>query len=74
MEPRFYIGRMFVIFGIALVVFGLIFMFGANIPFIGRLPGDIVIRGKNWNFYFPIVTCVILSIILTFLLNLFFRR
>ena len=74
MDPRFYIGRILVIFGIVFVALGLIFMFGGKVPFIGHLPGDIAIRGKNWSFYFPIVTCIILSIILTLLLNLFFRR
>ena len=74
MDPRFYIGRILVIFGIVFVALGLIFMLSGKIPFIGRLPGDIAIRGKNWSFYFPVITCIILSIILTFLLNLFFRR
>ncbi|MEN6627628.1 MAG: DUF2905 domain-containing protein [Candidatus Sumerlaeia bacterium] len=44
-----------------------------NIP-LGRLPGDVNVRGRNWSFSFPIVTCIILSILLTLILNLFFRR
>lgn len=63
-----------------LVVGGVIFLLGAvlllagklNLP-LGRLPGDIVYRGKNTVFYFPIVTCVLLSIVLSLLLWLFRR-
>ena len=57
------LGRLLVIFGIALVVLGLIVMSGAKLPFsnIGRLPGDIAFRGKHFQFYFPVVTCLILS-------------
>ncbi|HAG07901.1 MAG TPA: DUF2905 domain-containing protein, partial [Peptococcaceae bacterium] len=43
-------------------------------PGIGRLPGDIVIRKGNFTFYFPLVTSIILSIVLTLLLNVLFRR
>jgi hypothetical protein len=41
---------------------------------LGRLPGDIHAEGKNWSFSFPLITCILLSIILTVLVNLFFRR
>ena len=58
--------------GIILVV-GVILMLGARIPFLGRLPGDVSINRGNFHFYFPIVTCLIISIIGTVLLNLFFR-
>lgn len=63
-----------------LVLGGMIFLVGAvlllagklNLP-LGRLPGDIVYRGKNTVFYFPIVTCILLSIILSLLFWLFRR-
>ena len=63
-----------------LVVGGMIFLVGAvlllagklNLP-LGRLPGDIVYRGKNAVFYFPLVTCILLSIVLSLLLWLFRR-
>ena len=74
MDPRFNIGRMLILFGLIFIVAGLTVMFIGKIPFIGRLPGDITLRGKNWSFYFPLVTCLILSIILTLVLNLFLRR
>jgi hypothetical protein len=59
----FQLGRLLVIFGIALVVLGLIVMSGVKLPFsnFGRLPGDIAFRGKHFQFYFPVVTCLILS-------------
>jgi hypothetical protein len=62
-----------------MVVAGLLFLVGGLIFLIGRagggfLPGDVVVRRGNWTFAFPIVTCVIVSIVLTVLLNLIFRR
>jgi hypothetical protein len=48
-------------------------MFNLRIPFIGRLPGDIHIQGKHFQFYFPNVTCLILSIILSIIFYLFNR-
>ena len=65
---------MLIIFGVLLILTGLTVMYIVKIPYIGHLPGDINIRGKGWSFYFPIVTCLILSLIITLILNLFFRR
>jgi Protein of unknown function (DUF2905) len=69
------IGRMLILAGLALVALGLLFLlFGKlNIP-LGRLPGDVVWRGRNTTFYFPVVTCILLSLLATFLLWLFNRR
>ena len=55
---------------------GLIVLVAPKIPWLGRLPGDIDFKGKNFRIYFPIVTCIILSILLTILLNVMniFRR
>jgi len=63
----FQFGRFLVIAGVVLVVLGLILMAGSKLSLfgVGRLPGDIAYRGKNFQFYFPIVTCVIVSCILT---------
>jgi hypothetical protein len=60
-----------VISGILLVVVGLAFMFGDRVPYIGRLPGDILIRKERVSFYFPITTSIIVSIILTILFSIF---
>ena len=74
MEPRFQIGLMLVILGAILVTAGFLVIFIDKIPYIGCLPGDINVYGKGWSFHFPIVTGIILSIILIFILNLFSRR
>lgn len=63
------IGRMLIFFGGLLLVAGLIFILAGkmNLP-IGRLPGDIVYRGKNTTFYFPLMTSILLSVILSLVL------
>ncbi len=58
-------GKLFIFIGLLLVVIGFVFVLGNKIPFIGKLPGDIVIERRNFNFYFPITTCIIASIILS---------
>jgi hypothetical protein len=63
-------GRTLVLIGLGIAGLGLLIM--AGVPF-GRLPGDIFVRGGNFGFYFPIVTSIVLSIILTLLIA-FFRR
>jgi len=67
------IGKLFLISGIVLSVVGLIFLLGAKIPGLGRLPGDIFIKKGNVTFFFPIVTCILISIIVTLILSLFRR-
>jgi len=64
------VGKLLVIAGLVIAGIGLLMMVG--IPF-GRLPGDIVIRKESGTFYFPLATCVVLSIILTLLLSLLRR-
>ena len=60
------IGRLLIALGLVLVVAGVLFSFGARLPFrLGRLPGDIYIQGKNSTFYFPLATCILLSILLS---------
>jgi len=73
-EPRAQMGIMLVVAGLVMVLGGLAVLFADKIPFLGRLPGDISLHGRSWSFHFPIVTCLVLSIVLTILLNLFFRR
>jgi len=65
------IGKMLIILGIVLIVVGIGFLFGDKIPFIGKLPGDILIKKERFSFYFPITTSIIISIILTILFSLF---
>ena len=71
MSPE--IGRIVLVVGAVLVVVGLLSMLGVRLPF-GRLPGDIAIDGERGGVYFPIVTMIIVSVILTVLLILFLRR
>ena len=66
-------GRLLMIAGVVMVAIGALFSFGARIPWLGRLPGDIVIERENFRFYFPIVTSIIISIILTVVAALFRR-
>ena len=68
------IGRALLVLGAVLLVVGLLLTLGSRIPGVGRLPGDIVYRKGNFTFYFPLVTSVLLSLVLTAILNLFFRR
>jgi Protein of unknown function (DUF2905) len=71
------LGRTLLLLGVVLVIIGALLYFGAKLPFrFGKLPGDIVHRGEHSTFYFPIVTCLILSVVFSFLLWLFshFRR
>jgi hypothetical protein len=67
------VGRILLIIGIVLVVVGGLAALGVRLPF-GRLPGDIAIEGERGSFYFPIVTMIVISVVLTLLVNLFLRR
>ena len=77
MEPFRELGRTLLLLGVVLVLVGALLYFGGKLPFrLGKLPGDIVHRGEHTTFYFPIVTCLVLSAALSLLLWLFshFRR
>jgi hypothetical protein len=65
------LGKMLILVGVFIIVIGLLLLLGEKIPWIGRLPGDIIIRKEKFSFYFPITTCIIISIILTLLFTLF---
>ncbi len=70
------LAKMLIIMGLFLVALGGVLLLASKLPHLGlgRLPGDIYVKRGNFTFYFPIVTCIILSLVLTLLLNLFFRR
>jgi hypothetical protein len=68
------LGRVLVLVGCLLVVLGVALMIGPRIPWLGRLPGDILVRRGAVTFYFPIVTSIVVSVVLTILINLFWRR
>ncbi|KPK73539.1 hypothetical protein AMJ87_01430 [candidate division WOR_3 bacterium SM23_60] len=67
------IARFFIIFGVIFVLVGTILLLFPKVP-LGRLPGDIVIKNKHWVFVFPIVTSIIVSLVLTFILNLLLKK
>ena len=59
-------GRMLIVLGLVFIVAGVLITFGGRLPIrLGRLPGDIAYQGKNTSFYFPIVTCILLSVVLS---------
>ena len=68
------IGRLLLIGGVILAVLGIILIFAPSLPFIGRLPGDIRIETDNVRIYIPLGTMLVVSLILTLLLNLFDRQ
>lgn len=68
------LGKLLIIVGGIIVLVGVVLLIAGKVPFLGRLPGDIHLKGKHMSLYFPIVTCVVLSIILTIIINLLSRR
>ena len=68
------IGRTMMIFGALLLAVGAFFYCGGRLFPLGQLPGDFHFGGENWSVHFPLATCAIISIVLSLLLNLFFRR
>jgi hypothetical protein len=64
------IGKLLIFVGIFIIVLGLLFFFGDKIPFLGKLPGDIYIQKKNFTFYFPIVTSLLLSLAISLIIYL----
>ena len=67
------LGKILIIAGVFLVVFGLVFIFWGKLPFAGSLPGDITVQKGNISFFFPLVTSLIISLILTIIINIIFR-
>jgi len=77
MDPTRGLGKLLLVVGVLLVGAGALLAFGARLPFrLGRLPGDIAYQGRHGSFYFPVVTCILLSVALTLIFWIinFFRR
>ena len=68
------IGKLLIFFGIILILLGLVFTFAGKIPHLGKLPGDIAIHKKGLDIYFPLATSLIISFLLTIIINIFFRH
>lgn len=71
MPPQ--LGKLLIITGFVLVAVGLLLSVVGKIPFVGKLPGDIRIERDNFSFYFPLGTCLLISLLLSLLLWLFRR-
>jgi len=67
-------GKLLILIGLLLAILGVIFIFGNKIPFVGRLPGDIAFEKKNYSFYFPVVTCIVISVFISFILWLISKK
>ena len=74
MEPFGGFAKTLILLGLVLAGLGVALLVAPKIPLLGKLPGDIHLRGKNWSFSFPDVTCIVISVLLTLLLNLFSRK
>ena len=68
------IGRILIMIGLVVAGVGLAMVFAGKIPFLGKLPGDFLFRGKDFSFYFPLTTSILISVILTLILWFINRR
>jgi hypothetical protein len=68
------LGKTLIVIGVVIVAVGCVLLLAGRVPWLGRLPGDIYIRRGNVSFYFPVVTSLVVSVLLTLLFWLFSRR
>lgn len=68
------LGKIIILFGIIFVIVGVVILFSPKIPFIGKLPGDILIKKDGITFYFPLATSIVVSILITIIINLFTKK
>lgn len=66
-------GRLFIVLGLAFLIIGFVMVMGHRIPFLGKLSGDIHIERPNFHFYFPVMSCILLSLLFTLIFWLFKR-
>ena len=74
MSPVSELGKLLIFFGILFLILGCFFILGGKISWFGHLPGDILVQKKNFHFYFPLATCLLISLLLTFLFSLFGKK
>jgi hypothetical protein len=67
------LGKTLIYIGILLVIIGAVFSLAGKLPWLGHLPGDITIQRERFTFYFPLTTCILISVIISLVLY-FFRR
>ncbi len=68
------LAKALIVFGLILIILGTFLTLGGKIPWLGRLPGDIYIHRKGFSFYFPITTCILISIIISFVIWLVSKK
>jgi hypothetical protein len=68
------LGKSLMVFGVILVAVGALLVVGSKIPFLGKLPGDILVQRKNFTFYFPLATSIIISVVLSLVFWLWSKR
>ena len=73
-EGMHHIGKVLLVTGSVIALIGALLILSGRMPWIGRLPGDILIEKKNYTFYFPLATSILISVLLTLLFWLFGRR
>ena len=66
-------GKLLVLAGVFLILLGVLFIFWERIPYLGKLPGDFVIQRGSFRVFIPVVTCLIISVILTVVVNIVLR-
>jgi len=67
------LGKLLIFAGVCIIVLGLLVMFWSKIPFLGKLPGDILLQKDGFQIFFPIVTCLLISVTLTLVINVIMR-
>jgi hypothetical protein len=65
------LGKMLIVFGVIMAAAGVVLLLAPKLPWLGRLPGDITYRGERLTFYFPLATCILVSLVLSLILYLF---
>ncbi len=68
------LAKTLIFFGVILICMGVFAAIFSNVPLLGKLPGDIFLRRGSFTFYFPVTTCVLLSLILTLAFTLFGKK
>jgi uncharacterized protein HemY len=66
-------GKTLILLGVILVIVGLFFSLGGRVPWLGHLPGDIYVQRERYSFYFPLTTCIVISVIISIVLYLLRR-
>lgn len=68
------LAKLLIAIGLVTTAVGVVLLLAPRLPWLGRLPGDIHVEGRSFSFHFPIITCLVLSVVITILLNVFMKR